>query len=214
MDSKKDIGIISGKRTVLVVEDNDMNREILCELLGSEYNVLSARDGLEGLSVLEEHGEQIAVILLDVYMPVCSGFEFLERKLLNPRFDTVPVIVMTASDTADDEIRCLRLGATDFVMKPYNTEVLKNRMMSVIRLKESAAILNRLETDKLTGLYSREFFFNNVSQVIRSDPEGSYDIICTDIEGFRDMNDRYGRQRCDEFLEYIAKRMEEVLPGL
>lgn len=202
------------RHTVLVVEDNDMNREILCDLLEDDFNVLQAENGVVGLLTLEEHGGDIAMVLLDVYMPVCDGFTFLERKQESGRFDSVPVIVMTASDSVDDEIRCLKLGATDFITKPYNIEVMKNRMKSLIRLQESAAMLNRLELDDLTRLYSKEFFFHNASIVLQSHPDGRYDIVCCDVENFRTMNERYGREQCDNFLHDLAAWLPQILPGM
>lgn len=202
------------RRTVLVVEDNDMNREILCDLLEDDFNVIQAENGLEGLLKLEERGGDIALVMLDVYMPLCDGFTFLERKRESGRFDSVPVIVMTASDSVEDEIRCLELGATDFITKPYNAEVMKNRMKSLIRLQESSSMLNRLELDELTRLYSKEFFFHNAGIVLQTDPDSRYDIVCCDVEDFRTMNDRYGREQCDRFLHDLAGWLPQVLPGM
>ena len=206
--------IIRRKRTVLVVEDNDMNREILCELLADDYEVLEAENGNVGLDQLSAHSGEIALVMLDVYMPECDGFEFLERKRQDPRFDTIPVIMMTASNTVDDEIRCLELGASDFITKPYNVEVMKNRMKSMIRLRESSTMLGRLESDGLTGLYSKEFFYHSVEEVLRANPDEKYDIVCSDVENFRALNDRYGTEQCDSFLRAIADDLTERIPGL
>lgn len=201
------------KRTVLVVEDNDMNREILCELLSDEYTVLEAENGNVGLKELDAHAGEVSIIMLDVYMPECDGFEFLSRKRQDPRFDTVPVIMMTASNAVDDEIRCLELGASDFITKPYNVEVMKNRMKSLIRLRESSTMLGRLETDALTGLYSKEFFYHTVEEVLLSNPGTAYDIVCSDVENFRALNDRFGTARCDSFLRAVAEDLPARIPG-
>lgn len=210
---KKTMDAIPEKRTVLVVEDNEMNREILSELLSDDYEVLQAEDGIVGLEVLEANGRKISAILLDVYMPRCDGFGFLERKQQSGLFDSVPVIVMTASDSAEDEIRCLGLGATDFVVKPYNIEVLKNRLMSVIRLRESSSMIDRLELDETTRLYSKEFFVHNAERLLKADPEGKYDLLCSDVENFRAMNERYGRDNCDRFLHDLAEELLGIVPG-
>ena len=108
------------RRLVLVIEDNEINREILCSLLEGEFDVIQARDGAEGIRELEEHHRDLALILLDLYMPKCDGFEFLRFKRKDARYDTIPLFVCTASSTTDDEISCLELGANDFVVKPYN----------------------------------------------------------------------------------------------
>jgi diguanylate cyclase (GGDEF)-like protein len=204
---------LSDKRTVLVVEDNQMNREMLCELLKDEYNVLEAVDGLDGLEQLKNHYKDLSLILLDVIMPNCDGFEFLKRKKENPEWETVPVIVMTASDSVTDEIRCLELGATDFVMKPYDIDIVKNRMLSVIRLRESAAMLNMLEKDSLTGLYSKEFFYRYVETTLAQNPDKDYDIICSDIENFKMVNERYTAQKGDLLLKFVAEQVPTILPG-
>ena len=206
--------MIRPMRTVLVVEDNDMNREILCSLLEDEYIVLEAENGLIGLEELDRHSGEVSLVMLDVYMPECDGFEFLVRKRKDPRFDTIPVIMMTASNTVDDEIRCLELGANDFITKPYNVEIMKNRMRSMIRIRESSAMLGRLESDSLTGLYSKEFFYHTAEEVLKANPDKRYDVVCSDVENFRTLNDRYGAATCDSFLRSIATDLKERIPGL
>ena len=214
MNENTDISALRAKRTILVVEDNDMNREMLVALLEDEYDVLEAENGLTGLEQLENFHDKISLVLLDVYMPGCDGFEFLERKQQDPAFDSVPVIMMTASNTVEDEIRCLELGASDFITKPYNVGVMLNRIKGIIRMRESAAMLNRMELDGLTGLYSKEFFFHNVEQILRADRETAYDIVCSNIENFRAMNERYGRPYCDRFLRSFAKDIGNRLPDM
>ena len=208
-----EINNLQKKRTVLVVEDNDMNREILCELLTDDYDVLEAENGLVGLEQLDQHSGDVSLVMLDVYMPECDGFEFLERMRKDPRFDTIPVIMMTASNTADDEIRCLELGANDFITKPYNVEIMKNRMKSTIRLRESSSMLGQLESDSLTGLYSKEFFYHSLKETLSANPDARYDIVCSDVENFRSMNDRFGTAQCDTFLRALADDLLARIPG-
>ena len=202
------------KRTLLVIESNEMNREILCDLLEDEYHILEAEDGLTGLEILDKNSAQIDLVLLNVYMPEMNGFEFLERKQADSRFDAIPVMMMTSSNTVEDEIHCLELGASDFITKPFNIEVVKNRMRSVIRLRQSSAVLGKLEIDSLTGLYSREIFYLNVENILHANPDAHYDIVCSDIENFRAMNEHYGQARCDRVLRALAADLTKKLPGL
>lgn len=213
-ESKQGIGASELKRTVLVVEDNELNREVLCALLEDEFHIIEAENGLVGLERLEQHYKDISLILLDVYMPVCDGFEFLERKRQDARFDSLPVIITTGSGTTDDEIRCLELGANDFILKSSNRDVMKNRIRSVIRLRESAAKLNLVETDPLTGLYNREIFFYEMGRILRAEESGEYDIVCSDVENFRAMNEIYGREASDAFLRAAAEHLSALMPGL
>ncbi len=191
-----------------------MNREILVDLLPDEYEILQADNGLTGLAAMEAHADEISAILLDVYMPECNGFEFLERKRRNPAYDTLPVIVMTASSTVTDEIHCLQLGASDFISKPYNTEVMKNRIQSIIRLRSASCMLGRLERDKLTGLYSKEFFYEGVKAELATHMDGDYDLVLSDVENYRRMLDRFGEERCQAFLAALAGRLSKAIPGM
>jgi len=204
----------SGKRSVLIVEDNLINREMLTAILEDDFEVLEAENGLVGLQQLEEHYEDLSLVLLDVMMPVCDGLEFLRRKAEDHRFDSVPVIVTTASVGRDDEIKCLELGANDFVAKPYDVDIMMNRINNTVHLRESASIVNQLMWDELTGLYSKEFFYRRVDGIFVEYPHQDFDIICSDIENFKALNDRYGRQNCDVLLHDLAERLEAFLPDL
>jgi CheY-like chemotaxis protein len=107
------------QRKILVVEDNRINREMLCEILSSEYKVLEAENGREALAVVKEYGEGISLILLDIVMPVMDGYTFLSIVKADPAYSSIPVIVTTQSDSEADEVAALSHGASDFVAKPY-----------------------------------------------------------------------------------------------
>ena len=201
------------KRLVLVVEDNALSRQILCAALEEQYEVIQAENGREGLEKLEEYHTELALVLLDVYMPECDGFEFLRRKGAEERYDTVPVIVATASDSREDEIKCLKLGANDFVVKPYKTEIILNRVANMIKLRESASLVNQLTWDRVTGLYSKEFFYRAVEGAFASS-DGEFDLVCSDVENFKSLNDRYGEDNCDTLLNNLATRITSALPEL
>ena len=200
------------RRLVLVVEDNDINREILCALLEEEFDVIQARDGAEGIRKLEEHYQDLALILLDLYMPECDGFEFLRRKRQDDRYDTIPLFVCTASGTSTDEIACLELGANDFVVKPYNPEIMMNRIHNMIRLRESASLVNQLAWDGLTGLCNKEFFYRAVEDAFASEEETAFDMVCCDITNFKSLNDRYGERNCDRLLRDLAAALSDAMP--
>ena len=202
------------KRVVLVVEDNDLNRDLLCLILEDDFEVLQAENGLVGLNQLEEHYRDLALILLDVYMPVCDGFEFLRRKNADSRYESIPVIVTTASELLEDERTCLELGANDFIVKPYDRQVIANRINNLIHLRESASIVNLLTRDRVSGLCSKEYFYRLVDEAFAANPDAEFDMICSDIENFRELNDRYGEANCDNLLHNLADRLTDALPGL
>ena len=88
-----------------------------------------------------------------------DGFTFLDRMKEDADMSLIPVIVMTQSDNENDEVAALTHGATDFVSKPYRAQVILHRVASIIELRESAAMVNQFRFDRLTGLYIREFFY-------------------------------------------------------
>lgn len=179
-------------RTVLVIEDNELNREVLCEILSPFYRVIQAENGKQGLELLSQNWARISLILLDIQMPVMNGYEFLDAIRKEPQFANIPIIVTTSSASATDEIKCLENGASDFVSKPYNTDVVLKRVESIIRLRENTAVINKVEYDDLTGVYSKEFFLMNAESMLEANPNTAYDMLCSDINAFQVINDRYG----------------------
>ena len=159
------------KKQILVVEDNALNREILAEILSEHYAVLEAENGREALDILSRHKDHIALILLDVMMPVMDGFTFLDRVKADSELALIPVIVMTQSNSEADEVAALSHGATDFVPKPYRPQVILHRVESIIKLRETAAIANLFQYDRLTGVYSKEFFYRKVRQELEDNPD-------------------------------------------
>lgn len=199
------------QKKVLVVEDNMINREMLCDMLSSAYEVLDAENGQEALDVLKKYGEEISLILLDIVMPVMDGYTFLSHMRSDSSYSAIPVIVTTQSDSEADEVAALSHGATDFVSKPYKPQIILHRVASIIHLRETAAVMQRVQYDRLTGLYSKEFFYHSANDMIRKNPDQEYDIICSDIENFKLINDIYGIPSGDMLLCKVADVYKEVV---
>ena len=152
------------RKKILIVEDNELNRAILSEILSEEYSILEAGNGLDALKILESERDEIALILLDVMMPVMDGYTFLDRVREDEELTLIPVIVMTQGDSEEDEVAALTHGATDFVPKPYRPRIILHRIASIINLREIAAMVNQFRYDRLTGLYTKEFFYQKVRE--------------------------------------------------
>lgn len=193
------------KKKILVVEDNELNRMMLVGILENEYEVLEAENGEEALAVLKQCGEEISLILLDIIMPVMDGYTFLSHLKADASLSSIPVIVTTQNDGESDEVAALAHGATDFVAKPYKPQVILHRIASIINLRETAAMVNLLQYDRLTGLYSKEYFYQRVKDILIRNPEQKYDIICSDIENFKLVNDVFGITAGDQLLRNVAE---------
>lgn len=193
------------KQQVLIVEDNETCREMLKEILSDEYNVLEAENGQAALDILETNKETISLIILDVMMPVMDGYTFLDIVKSDSVLSLIPVIVATQGDSEQDEISALEHGATDFVTKPYRPQVIRHRAASLIKLRETAAMVNQFMLDRLTGLYTKEYFYSKVRKCLDSQPEKEFTLFCCNIENFRLYNDTYGRRAGDKLLKQAAK---------
>ena len=196
-------------KTILVVEDNAINREMLTDILSSQYTVLEAENGQEALEILEQSGEEIAIILLDVIMPVMDGYTFLDRIKQDAEWSLIPVIVMTQGSSENDEVTALAHGATDFVPKPYRPQVILHRIASIISLRETAAMANQFMFDRLTGLYSKEYFLRKARDLLRENPDTEYTIVCSNVENFKLYNDTFGVQAGDRLLQDIAASLRK-----
>ena len=192
------------KRKVLIVEDNEINREILKVTLEDDYDVLEAVNGEEGLNILSQYYKDISLILLDVVMPVCDGFEFLSRQKSDSLLASVPVIVITGNNSQEDELKCLGLGAVDFITKPYNARIVMSRVDSVIKLRESSMTLAAIEKDELTGLYTRQAFYHHARTFTHFMTEEKFNVVILDVEDFKLINGTYGTKKGNEVLVYLS----------
>ena len=197
----------TGRRKVLVIEDNEMNRDILKDILEDDYEVLEAENGAVGLRCLEEHCHDLSMVLLDLQMPVMNGLEFLETVSRDPLLAAVPVIVMTADDSKDTEEKCMQFGAVEFLEKPYRPSVMLSRIQNMIRIRENAADMDAIEYDELTGLYTRQAFYHYAEQRMRKEPDADFSLLMIDIDDFKLVNSVYGEAAGDQLLKRIAEHL-------
>lgn len=205
-------------KKVLIVEDDETSRAILASILREHYSVLIAENGMQAMDILARNFEEIAVVVTDLEMPKMDGYELISQMKNIARYSDIPIVVTTSSGVVENnrvgvEVRCLELGASDFLLKPYVADVVINRIRSLIRLRESITMLNILEKDPLTGLYTKEFFFKKVEQYLSENPEQNYLMWVSDIQGLKVINEKYGLQKGDEVLQVMARSGERGFPG-
>ena len=161
------------RRHILIVDDEMINREILGNLLMENYEVHFAENGNQALDILIKREHIYSLILLDLLMPVMDGFELLDILKNDDKLRTIPVIVMTSEK--DAEVTSIKLGAADFITKPYDMpEVILARCERIIELQENKNIIHDTEKDMLTGLYSREYFIEYISQIEKYKAESEF----------------------------------------
>ncbi len=202
---------VRAKRKVLVVDDEMVNREILGNMLSEEYDVIYAENGQQAVDILRDDADTVSLILLDLMMPVMSGDEVLKIRRSDDVLSRIPVIVMTQDE--DAEVSIIRAGADDFIKKPYNMpEVILARCERIIDLYEKKKIIDSAQNDPLTGLYTRDFFFEYIRQLERYS-SAQMDAIVIDIEHFHLINEIYGRSEGDRILKKIGSMIMSELDG-
>ena len=202
------------QRTILIIDDNAINRHILRKILMKEYAVCEAEDGYTALEILRGSYETVSAVLLDLIMPGMDGYAVLKCMQADRDLSAIPVIVTTGSTDVEAEVKALSLGANDFVHKPYNPEVILHRLWNTIHLRETAAIVNSTTRDSLTGLLNRTAFFDRVETLVQKQRPGHYVMACFDVENFKVVNDRYGVEEGDRVLRHIADVFKSAFPPI
>lgn len=120
------------ERTMLVVDDQEVNRGLLKCIFEEQYRILEAENGADAFEVLNRESGKVDIILLDLAMPVMDGMEFLKRKQQDAVLAGIPVIIITADDTTGHQIQMLQLGAEDYIVKPFVPEIAMRRVENVL----------------------------------------------------------------------------------
>lgn len=139
----------SEKPLVLIVDDSEMNRAILNEMLKDEYCILEADNGRTALDMVDRYGDELSLVLLDIVMPGVSGFEVLADLSRRSVVDNLPVIMISSEESDDVVLRAYELGASDYISRPFDARVVRRRVSNTIRLYAKQR--------RLTNLLSQQY---------------------------------------------------------
>ena len=191
------------RRSILIAEDMESNREILGDLLRSDYDIQYATDGKEAISILRSRKDEIALVLLDLYMPNMTGREVMMEMQVDVDLVNIPVIVLTVDHGA--ELDSLSIGAMDFIPKPYpQIEIIKARIDKCIELSEDRELLQQLQRNRLTGLYNPEYFLRYVGRYDRIYRDLACDAFVCDVEGFNELDRELGPKSAGILIRSIG----------
>lgn len=138
------------KPLVLIVDDSEMNREILREMLKDDYDILEAASGEDGLEAIRQHGELISLVLLDIMMPGVNGFEVLSQMSRDGIIDDIPVIMISSEDKQEAVLNAYELGASDYISRPFDIRVVRHRVSNIMHLYAKQR--------RLSSLLSQQFY--------------------------------------------------------
>lgn len=200
-----------GKRTILVADDEYINREILNEMLKDDYNILKAEDGEQAYEIIKSKSTTISLILLDLIMPRMGGLELLSTIKNQSELASIPVIVLTTDQ--ESEVISLNTGASDFIPKPYpQPDVVKARIKRAIELSEERKIISDTQNDTMTGLFTGEYFYEYSEVFDKYHPDVQMDAIVLGINNFQVVHERYGKHKCIKILHFIAVEIRKQYP--
>ena len=191
--------------TILIVDDEEMNRELLKQMFEDKYKILMAADGKEALMQLGKHINEVVVILLDIVMPVVNGYQVLQILQSKKIISRIPVVLITAQDDSQTEIQCYQLGATAVINKPFSAKVVRKRVDYIISMHNNLDNLQqkvKSQEDILTEQAKRLEEFN----------ERLIDVMSNVVE-FRDAESGEHIKRVKELTRIMANTYKELYPN-
>lgn len=200
------------RQNIMVIEDDPNCQEILQNVLEESYNITVVGNTQEALLLLMDAPTTYSLILLELELPDDACIEFLKQRSAQSFLQNIPVIVITGEG---DDNGCYKLGADEFIRKPLNSpDVILARCEHTMALYESKNLVQQTEKDKLTGLYTIDYFFEYLKQIMPLDMGSDRDAIVIDIEHFRLINEIYGRGVGDQILSQIGNYLQQTLATL
>jgi diguanylate cyclase (GGDEF)-like protein len=206
-------GAAPDKKLAIIADDEDLGRVLLAESVAAAgLECLSFADGGAALAAAREN--DAAIVLLDVDMPVLDGNEVCRRLRADPRFSTVPIVIVTGHQDSAAIRRAFEAGATDFISKPVNWALLPHRLEYILRNAAAAEHIERLAYyDTLTGLPNRQRCIDLLGSMLDRAERAreSVAVVYLDLNNFKRVNDTFGHSVGDEVLLTVARRLTKTL---
>lgn len=206
------------RQQILIVDDSQINREILAEILKDEYRILEAANGEECIDMLKQYGTGISLLLLDINMPVMDGFEVLALMNRKDWIEDIPVIMISSEDGASYVRRAYEMGASDYISRPFDAQVVHQRVFNTIKLYAKQRRLISLVTDQIREKEkNNQMMISILSQIVefRNSESGSHVLHINIITGMllerlMQKTDQYHLQWSDQFLITTASALHDI----
>jgi len=208
---------MENRNRILVADDERINRKVLSELLEENQEVILAKNGEQVLERMEKD-TGIDLIILDIMMPGMDGYEVLKNLKELDQAKNIPVIFITSLSSVNDEEKGLRLGAADYIIKPFHPDIVKLRVENHLKFVHQRKLLETLVgRDGLTEISNRRRFDEVLKKEWNRAQRNGNDLslIMIDVDCFKKYNDHYGHAYGDKVLKSVAKVLSSELkrPG-
>ena len=208
------------RHKILIIDDVPANIQIMHAVLRDDYAVFFATSGSDGIRMAQK--ELPDLILLDIMMPDMDGYEVCTKIKSDPLTSQIPVIFITAMSNMEDEAKGLKLGAIDYITKPFSPPIVNARVKNHLELKRHRDILAKLtgelekknrelnllaREDALTGLANRRYFDEVLETEIKRAGRSRQllSLVLCDVDFFKSYNDHYGHVAGDKCLQTIGQ---------
>jgi diguanylate cyclase (GGDEF)-like protein len=199
------------EQTILIVDDDKINRKMLKELLQEQAKIVFAKNGKQAVELARKHVPDL--ILLDVIMPDLSGFDVIEVLKNNPKTMSISVIFVTGLANEDDEERGFNLGGCDYIYKPFKSNIVIARVMMHLELIRQRKMLNEIaHIDALTGVSNRRKMDLVLQDEVTASKQENTTLLVAilDIDYFKQYNDNYGHGAGDVALRQVGQALREI----
>lgn len=199
------------KQTILIVDDTPLNLQVLSSALNSDYSIKIANNGFKALELAETGG--IDLILLDIMMPEMDGYEVCRRLKEQPETKSIPIIFITAKGENKDEMLGLKLGAADYIAKPFYIPIVLVRIENLLRLRRQTKLLEELASiDGLTEISNRRAFDERLQlEWQRAGRQNEpLSLLMMDVDNFKRFNDSAGHAAGDHCLRAVAGSLDNT----
>lgn len=189
---------------ILIVDDVMINRKILSEVFAKEYNILEACDGKEAIDLIKANKYELAIVLLDIKMPVMDGFEVLKVMKKLKLMDAIPVILITGDTSVEVELKGYDMGVADLITKPFDPHVIKKRVKNTIELYYHKNNLEKL-VDQQTKKIERQ------AEKLRKQKKQIIDTLSAVVE-FRNLESCDHVIRVQGFTKILLEAVSKMYP--
>lgn len=211
MIKQRKYGEFMKRDTVLIFEDNAIDRAILTELFQADYKILEADNGKSGLALLNSHYQSIAIVLLDYLMPVMDGFAVLERLKDKNILNKIPFIMITGEDSSEVEKRGYEYGIVSYVKKPYQPEVVKQVVSNAIGWFQYKMELEVVVRKQNESIRKQNGILVQQAKKLKHLNEILIDSLSNIVE-FRNLESKQHIKRIREFTLCLGKSMMKLYP--
>ena len=205
------MNLINTEFTLLIVDDEKQNRLLLTELFGTTYKIIQAKNGVQALEKARQHRPDL--ILLDVLMPEMDGMGVLRELKRDDATRLIPVIFITALDSATDEENALNLGAVDYISNPFPPPLVGVRVRNQLQLVHQRRLLEQLASlDGLTGIPNRRQFDATLLKEWHRCQRNQQplSLIVADVDFFKKYNDALGHAAADRVLQEVPATLRQA----